>query len=665
MENQPGMSHMSKWYYRLGRILSEGKGRQLVWLIGILVAVLFLITIIVRSFFVDEDIHMSNILALFFSVDSLNDSSGLQTAVMLVIALIGTLLFSTFLISIITNIVDNISESYRVGKIQMKLSGHTVFLGANHLLIGMLREISENGDTGEILILTTSNVGGLRELVYSSFEGTAYVPFRKRMVFEYAERDQKENLKAACVADARRIFILGEEDEPSHDSRSISAVNILSRLCKSSAHEVPCYVVLEDPASSKAFVMKGRAPSVEQGSRLRLNLIDAYDYRAEQVLTAISHTPIDHRIVPDGGSVKVMEGIGKDAQQFVHLVIAGKGQMAEAFARTAFAMLHFPNFDEKTLERRTVISVVSPDAHAFMERMNALYENLFSISHYRFVGQNGCDEHAPDPRYGDFLDIEWEFIEGNMDTPSVRRALTDWVSDNAQSLSISLCDSDSAKNAIEAISLPRAVYDRKTPVFVYQKDDAHLLNVANQSPIYGDSLIPFGMADFKSRKPDWDPLFVHQFDMARRVYHVSSGASRDKASGADGAWNRISESDKLSSVYCALSIPLKVRSFGIDITRPIADQLSDDDRKLLDRVEHRRWVAGSLLLGFYPMTQEERRALSSLDENALQDMVNENKSRFIHWNLAPFDVIKKGEQEKDALLMNAIPYIMSGNIDLL
>lgn len=656
---------MRRFYFRLGRILSEGKGRQLVWLIGILVVVLFLIAVIVRSFFVNEDIGMSNILALFFGVDSLNGSAGLQTVVMLVIALIGTLLFSTFLISVITNIVDNISESYRVGKIQMKLSDHTVFLGANHLLIGMLREISRSGDTGEILILTTSNVEELRESVYSSFEGAAFVPFRSRLIFEYAERDQEENLVAACVADARRVFILGEEDEPSHDNRSISAVNILSRLCKASAHDVLCYAVLEDPASTKAYVMKGKAISVEQGSRLRLNLIDAYDYRAEQVLTAVSHTPIDHRIVPDGGSVKVMAGIGKDARQFVHLVISGKGQMAEAFARTAFAMLHFPNFDEKTMERRTVISVVSPKAQEFMERMNALYENLFSISHYRFVGQNGIDEHTPDPRYGDFLDIEWEFIEGNMDTPSVRKALTDWVSDNAQSLSISLCDSDSAKNAIEAISLPRAVYDRKTPVFVYQKDDAHLLNVACQSSVYRDSLIPFGMAEFTSTESDSDPLFIHRFDMARRVNHAYSVAFVDKACDAEGAWNGLSESDKLSSTYCALSIPLKVRSFGIDVTRPIADQLSADERELLDRVEHRRWMAGSLLLGFYPMTIEEREALSSLDKDALKDLVKENKSRFIHWDLEAFDVIKGDEQEKDAVLMNAIPYIMSGNKELL
>ena len=656
---------LRKFYFRLGRILSEGKGRQLVWLIGILVSVLFLIAVIVRSFFVNEGIDMSNILALFFGVDSLNDSTGLQTVVMLIIALIGTLLFSTFLISVITNIVDNISESYRVGKIQMKLSGHTVFLGANHLLIGMLREISRNGDSGEILILTTSNVEELRESVYSSFEGTAFVPFRSRLIFEYAERDQEENLVAACVADAKRIFILGEEDELSHDSRSISAVSILSRLCKASAHDVLCYVVLEDPASTKAYVMKGKAVSVEQGSRLRLNLIDAYDYRAEHVLTAISHTPIDHRIIPDGGSVKVLDGIGKDAGQFVHLVISGKGQMAEAFARTAFAMLHFPNFDEKTMERRTVISVVSPDAHEFMERMNALYENLFSISHYRFVGQNGSDEHVPDPRYGDFLDIEWEFIEGNMDTPSVRKALTDWVSDNAQSLSISLCDSDSAKNAIEAISLPRAVYDRKTPVFVYQKDDAHLLNVACQSSVYRNSLIPFGMAEFTSAGSDSDPLFIHRFDMARRVNHAYSIAFVDNECDADCAWNRISESDKLSSVYCALSIPLKVRSFGIDVTRPVSDQLSADERELLDRVEHRRWMAGSLLLGFYPMTIEERKALSSLDKKVLADVVKENKSRFIHWDLEAFDVIIGDEQEKDSVLMNAIPYIMSGNKDLL
>lgn len=655
---------MRKFYFRLGRILSEGKGRQLAWLVAILVVVLFLISVIVKSFFVNDGIDMSNILALFFGVDSLNDSSGVKTVVMLIIALIGTLLFSTFLISVITNIVDNISESYRVGKIRMKLSNHTVFLGANHLLIGMLRELSRSKESGEILIQTTSDVEELRETVYAFFEGTAYVPFRNRLVFQYAERDQEENLMEAGVADARQIFILGEEDEPAHDSRSIAAVDILIELCKHSTHDVQCTVVLEDPASTKAYVLKGKVVSVDQQSRLRLNLVDAYDYSAELVLSAASHTPIDHCILDEGDSVRILNGIGKDARQYVHLLVSGSGPMAEAFARTSFAMLHFPNFDEKTLERRTVISLVSPDARKLMESFRASYENLFKISHYRFVGTEGVQEFVPESGYGDFLDVEWEFIEGCMQTPSLRQDIVRWVKDGAQSVSIALCDMDSARNATDAISLPREVYERKTPVFVYQKDNANLLDVARQSVIYKDSLIPFGMSDTDSVQ-DSDPLFVHRFDRARRVNFAYATAYGSKEREEKEAWHRISESDKLSSTYCALSIPLKVRSFGIDFSRPVQDQLAADDRNLLDRVEHRRWMAGALLLGFYPITKEQREQMSLLDKASLKLTTKANKANFIHWDLEAFNVIQGEEQEKDTVLMNAIPYIMSGNKDLL
>lgn len=651
---------MRKMYFRLGRILSEGKGRQLVWLIGILVVVLFLISAIVRTFFANDGIGTSNILALFFGVDSLNDTSGVQTAIMLIIALIGTLLFSTFLISVITNIVDNISESYRVGKIHIKLSEHTVFLGANHLLIGMLRELSRTGKTGEILILTTSNVEELRESVFSSFEGSTHSSFRNRLVFVYAERDQEENLMAACAADARRIFILGEEDEPAHDSRSIAAVDILSRLCRHSTHDVQCTVLLEDPASTKAYVMKGKAVSVELGSRLRLNLVNVYDYYAELVLTAAGHTPIDHGVSVEGDSVRISNGIEKDSRQYVHLVISGSGRMAEAFARTAFSMLHFPNFDENTLDRRTIISLVSPDARKLMDGFYASYENLFSISHYRYVGRDESQEFVPKPGYGDFLDVEWEFIEGEMTSPSVRQLIADWVKDESQSVSIALCDLDSARNAVDAINLPREVYDRKTPVFVYQKDNANLLDVAGQSVIYRDSLIPFGMVEGESDRIV-DPLFVHRFDRARRVNYAYEMAYGDKSYDEESAWNRISESDKLSSTYCALSIPLKVRSFNIDVERSVKDQLSADDRHSLDRVEHRRWMAAALLLGFYPMTRKQREEMSRLDKNALKQATKKNKSDFIHWDLEAFDVINGEEQEKDTVLMNAIPYIMSGD----
>ena len=654
---------MRKLYFRLGRILSEGKGRQLVWLTGILSAVLLLIVILIYSFFRNDSIGISNILALFFGVDSLNDSSGAQTAIMLVIALLGTLLFSTFLISVITNIVDNVSESYRAGKIHLNLSHHTIFLGANHLLAGMLRDLADKRDGGDILILTTSDVEELRESLYSIFDGPALASFRKRLVFLLATRDQEESLTAACAAHAHRIFILGEDDEPDHDSRSIAAVGILARLCTGADHDIQCTVILEDPASTKAYVMKGKAVSVQLGSRLRLNLINTNDYVAERVLAATDHTPIDHRLLLEGDSVRILSGIDKDAAQYVHLVISGDGRMAESFARTAFAMLHFPNFDEKSLRRRSVISLVSPNARKLMERLCAAYENLFCLSHYRFVGKEGTQEFAPAPGYGDYLDVAWEFIEGELDSPSVRQSLTEWVRDDGQSVSVALCDADASRNATDALSLPRTVYAYKTPVFVYQSNNANLLNEARQSVIYRDSLIPFGMME-SGADPDGDPLFVHRFDRARRV-NFAYAASWKKVSDEEAAWYGCSESDKLSSTYCALSIPLKIRSFNIDIAKPVKEQLSPGECELLDRVEHRRWMAGALLLGFYPMTSADRSSLSSLDSAEMKSRIKENKSRFIHWDLEAFDTINKEEQEKDTAIMKAIPYIMSGDKSML
>lgn len=660
---------MRRLYFRLGRILSEGKGQQLAWLTGILLLTLLLIIAIIKAFFSEKGIDISNVLALFFGVDSLNDTSGVKTTVMLIIALLGTLLFSTFLISVITNVVDNISDSYRVGKIRVTLSHHTVFLGANHLLVGMLQEISRRTDsTEEILVMTTLEVEELRETIYSYFDGPDNAPFRKRLVFQFAERDQKDNLQAACVADARRIFILGEDDEPAHDSRSIAAVEIISELCQASAHDVQCTVLLEDPASTKAYVMKGKAVAVDKKSRLRLNLVDAYDYMAEHVLAAAPdvHTPIDHGLVREGDSVQIVNGIGKDAAQYVHLVISGSGPMAEAFARTAFAMLHFPNFDEKTGERRTVISFISPDAGKLMNRFRSNYENVFMISHCRFVGKEESRTFVPDAEYGDYLDVEWEFIEGDLDIPSIRETLLSWVSDDAQSVSIALCDRDSARNATDAISLPRLVHERKTPVFIYQKDNANLLNVASSSVIYGKNLIPFGMTDADRKSgSDADPLYERRFKMAQRVNFAYSTAYGPKTEDEAASWYLISESDKLSSTYCALSIPLKVRSFGIDDTKPVKEQLPAGDCNRLDRVEHRRWMAGVLLLGFYPMPRKDREELVSMEKAALKQKTKDLKARFIHWDLESFDVIGGGEQEKDTVIMNAIPYVMTGNRDLL
>ena len=53
------------------------------------------------------------------------------------------------------------------------------------------------------------------------------------------------------------------------------------------------------------------------------------------------------------------------------------------------------------------------------------------------------------------------------------------------------------------------------------------------------------------------------------------------------------------------------------------------------------------------------------NKEALKLATKKNKSNFIHWDLEAFDVINGEEQEKDTVLMNAIPYIMSGDKTLI
>ena len=64
-----------------------------------------------------------------------------------------------------------------------------------------------------------------------------------------------------------------------------------------------------------------------------------------------------------------------------------------------------------------------------MNFLKGRYEPLFRLSHHTLrkfdaAGSETTSVHTPQE---DFLDVEWEFVAGGIESPHVRKLLKDWI----------------------------------------------------------------------------------------------------------------------------------------------------------------------------------------------------------------------------------------------
>ena len=602
---------------KIDRILSEGEGKQLAWLAGIALA-LFLLLVLAGSFWA---LGWTEILNLYLDPGSypLEAKQGSQSALnffSLLIAFGGILVLNALTVSAFSNVFDNISEKYRKGERRYKLKGHVLILGGGHQLVDMLKalRVTPEFDRRDIVVMTSSDVETLRDEIETAIDDKR---FCARVIWYRGERDNEDDLRSACVASASRIYLIGEDDEPAHDSVSVASTNLLREICVGSGPAIPCFVTLEMHSSLDVF---NYLPG-EKGSRLQVEIVNASDYLAEQLLVDTEFLP-----VPEEG-------------QDLHIVIAGFSRTARSIASVAAQICHFP------LGRKTLISFVDEGMQESMDNYVANHQSLFDLSHYTYVSPVGRTGYVPKNGYGDFLDVEWEFIDSHLSSELVRGMLEKWAADKKQKLVLILCYEDAAEGISAALHLPKVLYKGGTPIAVYQKDHPEVLNAALKSGQFG-ALTSFGEA-----AEDSDALFLRRSTRGKRVNFLYDRKFGGGNATPDEAWARLPFAHKLSSIASAASIPLKLRAFGIQPTRESVDALAADVLAALSEVEHRRWMLSVLLMGYSAAPAAQRKDRSRFKELKSKE--------FIHLDIAPYEEIAD-EADKDTIIVKNIPYIING-----
>ena len=603
------------------KLLSEGEGRQLLWLLFALLFTFFLFWAYAAIFFKGWSFTWQDIMALYLDGGSFS-GPGEHDGFRLLIAFVGIFLFSALLISVFTNIFENISQSYKKGEAHYKFKDHILILGANHMLKDMLVTIRDNADLAkkDILVMTTTDVERLRT---SNETLLADARFCNRITYYHGDRNSKQHLIEACADKASVIYLIGEDEERAHDSINIRCNDLLKEICGNEGPTLSCFMTLEMHSSLDVFqYMKEKT-----GTRLNTEIINASDYAAEQLLVNTDFLP----------ALSAMD------KQRLHVVIAGMTRTSRAFANVVSQVCHYPNFPTAG---RTVITFIDRDMRRKMDDFVANRKSLFNLSHYRYVSENGTEQYLPAPSYGDFLDVEWEFVDSYLSSPFSQKLLSDWASDPSMKMVMAVCHDDADICTSSVLHLPKILFDNKIPIAVYQKDSVDLMEKALATGMFG-ALTCFGEASSWS-----DALFLNRSLHGMRVNYLYDVASSNSSSTSpEDAWNKIPYAHKLSSIASANAIPLTLRNFSLQPTRACIDAISAETLESLSEVEHRRWMSSVLIMGYSAAPADQRK-----DRTHYKRLKNE---AFIHLDIAPYDELPH-VTERDKLIVSNIPYIING-----
>lgn len=581
----------------------------------------------------------------------------------LVITLCGTVVFMALIINSFGNIVDNRVEAYKKGLVRYRFKDHVVFLGSNEVLIGMLDHLAtvEKFRKKKFVVFSSADCESVRDSVNTHLSEAAK---KLDITFLYGERNHEDSLLSIYIDKASHIYIIGEDNEPEHDSISIECWNIIKDIRKQAAEKseavAKCYLVLDRRSSTWVFNKMPADPS----SGIETNIIDTLESLSQRVL--VNPEPEDGIPAPpplDG------EGIRYDSDEVVHLVILGMSQMASAMAMTAAHLCHFPNYLRDN-SKKTIITFVAPDIEKEMAFLKGRYSNLFRLSEYEYL----CEGQSEDDRKAahkvpekDFLDIRWQFVKGSVEHEWVRIYLLEQYAKHRsgqERLTLAVCGNDAESNIASALYLPDEFYAKRkesgcddVTILVYQPVSGERIVTASMKTYRYKNVYPFGQHD-----RSYDPSYRARLLAAKKINYLYDKCfdykgmpDRSRYSELDSLWRGKCFLDRASSMYSANTIYMKLRSVGLTVDSTAEDVKSFVE--MLSQVEHNRWDVERLILGISDLTDAQQAQAAAdpvLYKTHWKTDLQMNK------NIVPFDKLDDGTIEYDRIIIRNMIDVIKG-----
>lgn len=422
-----------------------------------------------------------------------------------------------------------------------------------------------------------------------------------------------------------------------------------------------CYLVLNDMTS--LWLLQTAGLPKEIGDKVDVFATTMEDLLAKTIFAKLPNTtssfPALDRVP-----------ISPESHTTVHLVIIGSSPQAEALAINAALVAHYPNYCRDT-RLKTRITFIDDNVHDARARLTQRYTHLFENSYYRTIDLNeenpDCSLHRPtyEKTRKDFVDVEWEFVNGNISNDALRQKLIEWSDDTRQQLTIAICHPDVHRNQEEAFALPEAIYMNDIPVLC-NTDEHDLIDIAAKGGMLA-SVVPFGnencsidtLRTLKLLAKRINHVYSHCF-MLKPGEPVTAPADIDE-NVLESQWNDIGSLPKqYSNIFSAMTLGTKMHSIGHtseDWKEYYA--LTLEEINILAEVEHNRWSVEELILGYRPVDDEEQKLV---EENIKLKKTFRN-TRKAHYDLRAYDDLRSDSTGKNAnvydmALTQGIPLII-------
>lgn len=614
--------------------------------------------------------------------------------------LFGAFVFNGVIIGIITNSIESRVTSYKEGHIHYLKSGHYIIMGYDEMVPSFITHIFDNDKDAYVLILTSNVTKDIEENLRKSF----YEKRMERIIVNYGHRTSAEAYGDICLEAAEHVYIVGDHHKSAHDAVNVECVDSIYRyLTRPEIKERPGGItcVFKDLDTYAAFKTSDIFKKVTDLG-IEFTPYNVYAGWAKQVFVKRRYKDFDNPGREYEYKAVYGDGIKPDDEKYVHLVFVGTTNFAVAFAMEAAHVLHFPNGNQA----KTRITFIDKNADKEKDEFIIRNRHFFEVQpfwYYDLTNGKGKEKEGFRDEYvcfkgkdRQFLDVEFEFIKGDIFSAPVQKVIQEWAQDKEQQyLSIFLALAEQRQNFVMGMNMPDAVYDNEIPVFIRQdRSDNFVTNLRETDVKKDGKKLPYatvlkdGTLDVKARNARY--AHIYPFGMNETAYcaddrslkraklinylYETANYETYKFQGmltldsmpaskiweeADKMWHKLTVALKWSNLYNSYTIKTKLaclramRGLKIDDKSHDFDTLSDYEADVMARVEHNRWNVEKLLMGFRKAKPEE----DKYEHKEFADKLKKNKNLFIHHDIRPFedlDVIKELDHE----FSRYIPWIM-------
>lgn len=697
------------------RILSHDLGKQVLILLGILAFIFVISTICLHFAGPDWQAYCQNkriskwVFPFYLLIDGNafsnfymdSASSSLTVILTCIFYFAGIIVFTGMTISVMTNMISRRVEKHQDGLIHYLKSGHIIIMGYDDMVPSIIDEVFTRYPGTYVLLMTSIEAFKVSERLRKSVASRHF----DRIIINYGHRTTIDYYRQINLEKAREIYIAGYRSLPAHDAINVECVDsicdYLNRLKQDGKlKQVPSRItcVFEDLDTYAAFKTTEIFNKVGE---LGIEFVPYNFYAGWARQVFVNRKYKDNA----GGYLDYPPvygpGISTSDTKYVHLVFVGTTNFAVAFAQEAAQVLHFPNFnrDKKLRTRITFIEVNADKEISLFATRNRHFFEVQPLIFKDCTGPEPQDNSGnyknllkfPDKDCG-FLDVEYEFIKGNVFSREVQSLISEWANkSDEQYLSIFLTLADQRENFIMGMNMPDNIYDQGIPIFIRQdRSDNFVINLRENDSEEHDyshvlqdetlvtekrkgrysNIYPFGMNDMSYSNDETllkrakliNLLYTTADYSTYRFTDIMSLNAKDNdeiMKMADEAWSELQVAKKWSNLYCAYCIPCKLASLramrGLSPTDTSHDQddLNDDEILQMAIVEHNRWNVEKLLMGFRKPLPEEDIVTHPDHKTALR----KNKDLYIHSDIRPFDQLD-GIKNLDMQISKYIPWII-------